>query len=61
MNGDVIAGDFFILADGEDGEFRGLTNMEAAEMVERFARPEEISNDEVQDNIVIFFTPYNIF
>ena len=43
----IIAGPFFIV--GEDGEnFRSLTDGEAQRYMERFAQPEQISQNEVQ-------------
>lgn len=45
----VIAGPFFIV--GEDGEdFRSLTDDEAQRYMERFAEPEQISQQEVQED-----------
>ena len=57
VGNDVIAGPFFIV--GEDGdEFRSLTDEEVKESLERFAEPEEISQEEVENAIsagVMFF------
>ena len=57
IENDVIAGPFFIV--GEDGdEFRSLTDEEVKESLERFAEPEEISQEEVENAIsagVMFF------
>lgn len=54
---DIIAGPFFIV--GEDGdEFRSLTDEEVKESLERFAEPEEISQEEVENNMsagIMFF------
>ena len=54
---DIIAGPFFIV--GEDGdEFRSLTDEEAKENLKRFAEPEDISQEEVENAMlagVMFF------
>ena len=54
---DVIAGQFFIV--GEDGdEFRSLTDEEVTESLKRFAEPEEISQEDVENAMsagVMFF------
>lgn len=54
---DIIAGPFFIV--GEDGdEFRSLTDEEVKESLERFAKPEEISQEEVENAMsagIMFF------
>lgn len=54
---DIIAGPFFVV--GEDGdEFRSLTDEEVEDSLKRFAEPEEISQEEVENTIsarVIFF------
>lgn len=45
---DIIAGPFFIV--GEDGdEFRSLTDEEVKESLKRFAEPEDISQEEVEN------------
>ncbi len=54
---DIIAGPFFIV--GEDGdEFRSLTDEETKESLKRFAEPEDISQEEVENAMsagVMFF------
>ena len=54
---DIIAGPFFIV--GEDGdEFRSLTDEETKESLKRFAEPEDISQEEVENAMsagIIFF------
>ena len=46
----IIAGPFFIV--GEDGDnFRSLTDDEAQRYMERFAEPEQISQQEVQEDM----------
>ena len=54
---DIIAGPFFIV--GEDGdEFRSLTDEEVKESLERFADPEENSQEEVENAMsagIMFF------
>lgn len=50
----VIAGTFFIV--GEDGEnFRSLTDSEMAKYMERFAEPEDISQDEAESDMGFTF------
>lgn len=50
----VIAGTFFIV--GDDGEnFRSLSESEAVRYMDRFAEPEDISQDEVESNMGITF------
>ena len=57
IGNDVIAGPFFIV--GEDGdEFRSLTDEEVKASLKRFAEPEEISQEEVENAMsagVMFF------
>ena len=57
IGNDVIAGPFFIV--GEDGdEFRSLTDEEVKESLKRFAEPEEISQEEVENAMsagIMFF------
>lgn len=54
---DIIAGPFFIF--GEDGdEFRSLTDEETKENLKRFAEPEDISQEEVENAMsagIMFF------
>lgn len=54
---DIIAGPFFIV--GEDGdEFRSLTDEETKENLKRFAEPEDISQEEVDNAMsagIMFF------
>lgn len=54
---DIITGPFFIV--GEDGdEFRSLTDEEVKESLERFAEPEENSQEEVENAMsagIMFF------
>lgn len=53
----VIAGPFFIVgADGED--FCSLTDDEAQRYMERFAEPEQISQQEVQDDMGFTITTF---
>lgn len=50
----VIAGTFFVV--GDDGEnFRSLTDSETAKYMDRFAEPEDISQDEVESDMGITF------
>lgn len=50
----VIAGTFFVV--GDDGEnFRSLTDSETEKYMDRFAEPEDISQDEVEADMGITF------
>lgn len=50
----IIAGTFFVV--GEDGEnFRSLTESEVTKYMDRFAEPEDISQDEVESDMGITF------
>lgn len=50
----VIAGTFFVI--GEDGEnFRSLTESEVVKYMDRFAEPEDISQDEVESDMGFTF------
>lgn len=54
LNGDVIAGPFFVV--GEDGEnFRSLTDEEMQKYMQRFQEIEDISPEEVQSNMGFYF------
>ena len=54
LNGDVIAGPFFVV--GEDGEnFRSLTYEEMQKYMQRFKEIEDISPEEVQSNMGFYF------
>ncbi len=46
-NGSIIAGPFFIVGDAGE-RFRSLTDTEALHFLQRFAQPEQISQQEVQ-------------
>lgn len=53
----IIAGPFFIV--GDDGEnFRSLTESEVAEYMDRFAQPEDISQDEVESDMGFTFLSF---
>lgn len=47
----IIAGPFFMVGDGGE-DFRSLTDAETGKYMARFAQPERISHQEVQDDIV---------
>lgn len=50
IDGDVIAGPFFVV--GEDGEnFRSLTDEEMQKYMQRFGEIEDISPEEVKENM----------
>ena len=54
LNGNVIAGPFFVV--GEDGEnFRSLTDEEMQKYMQRFQEIEDISPEEVQSNMGFYF------
>ena len=46
---DVIVGPFFVVGDNGE-EFRSLTDAEVERYMERFAQPEEISQEKVEEN-----------
>lgn len=48
VENDIIAGTFFIVGEN-GGEFRSLTDEEVRESLERFAEPEDISQEEVEN------------
>ena len=57
IGNDVIAGCFFIVGEVVD-EFRSLTDEEVKESLKRFAEPEEISQEEVENAMsagIMFF------
>ena len=54
--GTVIAGSFFVCGLTED-DFRGLTDEETQAYLERFAQPEEISQEEVEADSGFFLYP----
>ena len=54
IDGDVIAGSFFVV--GEDGEnFRSLTNEEMQKYMQRFREIEDIPPEEVKENMATHF------
>lgn len=54
-NGTIIAGPFFIVGDGGE-DFCSLTDEQAAHFMQRFAEPEDISQEDVQaDTGFIFY------
>ena len=56
LNGDVIAGPFFVCGLTED-DFRGLTEEEVQKYMNKYAEPEDISQDDVEaDTGYIFYT-----
>lgn len=50
----IIAGTFFVVGDGGEN-FRSLTNSETVKYMERFAEPEDISQDEVESDMGFTF------
>lgn len=56
----IIAGPFFIV--GDDGEdFRSLTDEETKKYLERFAQPEDITQEEVEGDMGITISGINLF
>lgn len=49
LNGDVIVGPFFIIRDDRKGGMIDLTGGQVQRYAERFAEPENITQNEVQD------------
>lgn len=50
----IIAGTFFVVGDGGEN-FRSLTDSETVKYMDRFAEPEDISQDEVEADMGITF------
>ena len=65
--GDVLVGIFFVVGDSGDGDYRSLTDEECDTYMDRFAEPEEISQDEIDEYtgfMVLLddsFNPFNPF
>ena len=60
----VLVGTFFVVGDSGDGDYRSLTDEECEAYMERFAEPEEISQEEIDENTgftVMPFDTYNPF
>lgn len=53
-NGTIIAGPFFIAGDGGE-DFRSLTEKEVQSYLQRFAQPEQISPQEVRQDMGFTF------
>ena len=51
INGGIYAGNLILVADNHEGDFRSLTDAEVKKYLERFAQPESISSDDVQNDI----------
>ena len=51
----VIAGTFFIVGDGLDGECISLTDEQLQKYSERFSKPEQITQEEVQADMDFIF------
>ena len=59
--GDVLVGTFFVVGDSGDGDYRSLTDEECEEYMERFAEPEEISQEEIDENTGFTVMPCDTF
>ena len=57
-NGTIIAGPFFVVGLTED-DFRSLTDEEVAKYMNRFAEPEQISQEEVESDMGFTIIPFN--
>ena len=55
----VIAGTFFIVGDGTDGECCSLTDEQIEKYSEMFAKPEQIMQEEVQADMGFTITSFN--
>lgn len=56
-NGSVIAGPFFVVGDkGED--FRSLTDEEVEKYMQKFAEPQEISQEQVEEDTGFYFITF---
>ena len=51
INGEIYAGSLLLVGDDHEGGLRSLTDEETAKYLELFKEPEEISDDEVQNDI----------
>lgn len=58
VGGSVLAGTFFIVGDGHDGDCISLTERQIEQYSEMFAQPEQISQEEVQADMG--FTIYSL-
>ncbi len=57
-NGTIIAGPFFVVGLTED-DFRSLTDEEVVKYMNRFAEPEQISQEEVESDMGFTIIPFN--
>ena len=56
-NGSVIAGPFFVVGDtGED--FRSLTDEEVEKYMQKFAEPQQISQEQVEEDTGFYFITF---
>ena len=56
-NGSVIAGQFFVVGDtGED--FRSLTDEEVEKYMQKFAEPQQISQEQVEEDTGFYFITF---
>jgi len=55
----VIAGTFFIVGDGTEGECCSLTDEQIEKYSEMFSKPEQIMQEEVQADVGFTFMPFN--
>ena len=56
LEGDVIAGPFFIIRDDGEGGTTDLTDEQVEKYSRRFAEPEDISPEEIEDHLGFTFT-----
>lgn len=56
LEGDVVAGPFFIIRDDGEGGTTDLTDEQVQKYAHRFAKPEDISPEEIEDHLGFTFT-----
>ncbi len=61
IDGDVLVGTFFVVGDSGYGDYRSLTDEECDRYMERFAEPEEISQEEIDENTGFAVMPFDTF
>ena len=61
IDGDVLVGTFFVVGDSGEGDYRSLTDEECGRYMERYAEPEEISQEEIDENTGFMIVPADSF
>ena len=55
MGSDIIAGVFYIMSEGEDGELVSLTEEKIKYYTEKFWEPEEFDSAEIEPAVHVWF------